>query len=71
MKLSEQIIDAAGNLKYDCGHNGHNLYDVFEELSEKAAQLEGENAAFKRYVEAYHDEDFVMWCREQDALLTE
>lgn len=27
-----------------------------------------EHAKLKRYVEEFHDEDFVMWCREQDAL---
>ena len=32
------------------------------------AQLEAKNKRMSEYIEEYHDEDFVMWCREQDAL---
>ena len=35
------------------------------------SQLQSENTTLKRYVETHHDEDFVMWSREQDALLAD
>ena len=34
----------------------------------KAIAILNEHAKLERYVEEFHDEDFVLWCREQDAL---
>ena len=34
----------------------------------KLTELEAKNKRMSEYIEEYHDEDFVMWCREQDAL---
>ena len=37
-------------------------------LEQRVTQLEAKNERLREYIELYHDEDFVMWCREQDAL---
>ena len=45
----------------------------YASLAVQLVAAEKENAALKRvreYVEEVCEEDFVMWCREQDALLT-
>ena len=47
------------------------VYDEnFQDAYKRNKQLEAENEALRKYVETYHDEDYVMWRREQDALLT-
>ena len=65
MKLSEKLRQRRHDDITMLHHS-----NIGMELIRDAEQLEAENEALKRYVETYHDEDFVMWCREQDTLLT-
>jgi hypothetical protein len=61
------------DLVYQCkGCGGIVPSDMAEELDttilNNVAQLEAENEKMNDYIEQFCDEDFVMWCREQDAL---
>ena len=61
-----------------CNHAAHNWNVVYqcrncneivpEEIAEGyLVQLEAENEALREYIEAFHDEDYVLWRRELEA----
>ena len=67
MKLSESMMCVAAIWE---ARNFHpDAAQGLREYSKAAMHLEAENEALMKYVETYHDEDYVMWRREQDALL--
>jgi len=42
------------------------LRDDLLKFKEVHVQLEAENERRKEYIENYHAEDYVLWCREQE-----
>ena len=71
VEKSENIYRLWETGEGDMGELAIGLYDLtahYKELWDDYAQLEVENERLKEYIEETCDEDFVMWCREQDAL---
>jgi hypothetical protein len=61
MKLSDELKQWGYHADISDEGKGAHL-----RMSDEAAKLEAENEKMNDYIEQFCDEDFVMWCREQD-----